>query len=155
MCQVHMIQLPCNVCLMCARFSWQYDASLHRAQYDVSLHPDFSNNMMRLCTVCVSAPFRDNMMRLCTVCQAFATQLPWNVCVPCARFTWQYYLYNVLLPCARFASHNCPKTSLCLVLDSRYNISPKTSFYRVQGLHHTNALKRLCTVCQVYVAQLS
>jgi len=41
------------------------------------------------------------------------------------------------------------------VLDSRYNISPKTSFYRVQGLHHTNALKRLCTVCQVYVTQLS
>jgi len=33
--------------------------------------------------------------------------------------------------------------------DLRDIISPKTSLYRVPGLHDTIALKRLCAVCQI------
>ena len=56
--------------------------------------------------------------------------IPLNFCVPCARFTW----------------HNCPETPVCLMPGLRDNYSPKTSLYRVPGLHDTIA-HNVCLPC--------
>jgi len=103
--------------------------------------------------------------RLYTVSMGYVTKMLWNVCVPCARFTWQYFPLNVSVPCARFTWHNCTKTSVCRVPDfcdcispktSLFlvpgfldNISPKTLQYSVPGLRDTIALKRLFAVSQI------
>ena len=88
---------------------------------------------------------------LCAASQGNVTKLPWSVCVPCARFTWQYYPYNMSVPCGKFTWHNCLKTSLCHVPVLRDNISPNSSRYLVPGFRDTIALKRLCPVCQCCV----
>ena len=150
-CQVYLTKLFWNVCMPCDRFPWQCflkNVSEQCVRFTchyctetsvcsvVDLHDTIT--LKRLCYVWHIYVTIFPKKCLCAVSQVNVTQLHWNVSVPCARSTWQYYSNNVSVTCATFTSHICHKTFL----------------YRVPGLRDNVSLKCLCSVCQANVAQL-
>jgi len=107
-----------------------------------------------LCTVFLIFVTIFPLKRLCAVCQVCMRQLPSNVCLPCARFTWQYFPQRSLFAVPSLDDTVALKrlfsvcqiyitifTLICLCTLCQY--SPKTSVHRVAGLHDTIAVKPL------------
>ena len=133
MCQNYVTILPLKPLALCAMVTWDNCAKTSKT------------------SVCHVPVLRDNISpkrSLYRVPCLHAT-VHENVCVPCGRFSSQYFLQNVCIPWPWVTWQKCPETSVCCVPDSRDNISPKTSLWRVSGFHETIALQHLFAVCQI------